>query len=251
MSELRRIHQPPCKCKIWRDDYHNIFLISHDSNSKDSTSSGKGREDGRGEDSDNNSGNTQSEMTSDSLPENSSNQTDEGPLIQPSFMQLPEELKAILDEDEKYISSGKTYTLPAKASVKTILEKYLDENSNGCSRNSSNVSTRTRKSIASKEARLITKEFVASLEKYFDTVLADYLLYSKEKTHHELIMKTHTKEKFSEVYGFIHLLRMLTILPEFFQATPGITRKQISALFKLFQELIAFLRKHRTNFLDQ
>ncbi|XP_053205267.1 male-specific lethal 3 homolog [Panonychus citri] len=225
---------------------------NNDNEKKDSQGDGKmvksgGDVDGLNSYSDESNG--KSDVNSENNNSESS-QHDDGPLLQPTFMQLPDDLKKILEDDaEKVDGKGKCHNLPVKVTVKMILDKYLSEHFDfGDGINNCSITTRTRTSIAKKESQYIFKEFVYSMEKYFNSLLSDHLLYSCEKTQ-LLTLKKHKNLEMTSIYGFIHLLRLLVVLPEFFIVTPGITKKQSNALHKLFQDFISFLNKNKSNFM--
>ena len=173
------------------------------------------------------------------------------PLFQASSLQLTEDLKQILEDDHEKIEIKRTlYSLPSSFSIKKIFDNYFDDQFNDNLNNTeSMVSTRNRTSSSKKEIRLIMKEFLASLEMYFNTLLPHYLFYnSEEKQQLKELKESHPNVSFSHLYGFVHLIRMLVILPEFLASTPGLTKKQLDAICKLFQNLINFLSKNKHTF---
>lgn len=169
-------------------------------------------------------------------------------IFQASSLQLSDDLKQLLEQDHEKVEIKQTlYTLPVSFSVKKILDKYFDEQFDDTLNNTeSMISTRNRTSSYNKEIRLIVKEFLASLEMYFNTLLPHYLFYNlAEKQQLKELKESHSHVSFSQLYGFIHLLRMLVVFPEFLASTPGLAKKQLDAICKLFQDLTNFLSKNK------
>lgn len=112
---------------------------------------------------------------------------------------VPDELKILLVDDWEMITkNNKLVVIPAKHTVKSVLDdfnEYLVEEFND-----------DRSELS------ILHEITESIRQYFDQCVGTFVLYRYERPqHNDLISKQNVN--FSEIYGAIFLLRLLSIFP--------------------------------------
>lgn len=122
------------------------------------------------------------------------------------ILHIPTKLKSILVDDWELVTKDKMIIeLPCHYTFDHIVNQFVLESSNDIS--------------------MIQKyqldEFIEGLREYFQEVLPRLLLYRLERLQYdELIIKKNTNDrKLYKTYGSIHLLRLISILPELMIST--------------------------------
>ncbi|RWS27236.1 male-specific lethal 3-like isoform X1 [Leptotrombidium deliense] len=143
-----------------------------------------------------------------------------------------EELKLILDKDQETIDVNKyLYSLPFSITVKHILDDYIE----------TSEKHPPNKDYKDLQRIVVLKEFVNSLEIYFNSVLRDYLMYTmSERQQLQELQALNPETKYAHLFGFIHLLRLLVILPEFIAATT-MAKKKTKVIRSCIDHFINFL----------
>lgn len=205
--------------------------------------------------------------TSESLSENNSisdHVSDNGledklltpiePLVE--WVPIPEELKIILEKDYLDVVLTKTsYELPFKTTVQDILSEFKaavdDENFAEWIPNYTPRVGVTRAACNNPqpfpEMPLLVDEFVSSTRIYFDTIFAGHLCYSKAER--EALETLGDNKLPSEVFGFIHFLRYIVILPDFIAATTSISKQQGKILVSMYECCVHFLLRNSSRLL--
>lgn len=124
------------------------------------------------------------------------------------LLHIPVKLKAKLVDDWELVTKDKRIcTLPSKVSIHQLLNTYK---------------TQTTKHMSLSEQCQLN-EFVSGLVDYFEDALSRLLLYRLERLQYEILLKQYKDKNESlikcEVYGPLHLLRLISILPELISAT--------------------------------
>ena len=123
-------------------------------------------------------------------------------------LHIPIKLKAKLVDDWELITKDKRIlTLPSKMTINQMLSTY--------------------KKQAMKNMTLVEQcqlnEFLSGLIEYFECSLSRLLLYRLERLQYETLLKGYKERNEnmikSDIYGPLHLLRLITILPELISAT--------------------------------
>ncbi|CAF0743179.1 unnamed protein product [Brachionus calyciflorus] len=116
-------------------------------------------------------------------------------------IRITDELKQLLIEDYKNIAhNNKLLLLPSSNTIQNILEEY------------------SKYKLEKKFDKNIITEIVEGIKDYFNAAISCRLLYSNEKSQYNEIMKDSNKKP-SEIYGSIHLLRLLAKIGELLSYT--------------------------------
>ncbi|XP_042887458.1 mortality factor 4-like protein 1 [Penaeus japonicus] len=116
-------------------------------------------------------------------------------------VKLPDELKPALVDDWDLINrQRKLPVVPARVTVDTILADYIK------------AKTSTKSITPNKESAV--QEVVAGLREYFNVMLGTQLLYKFERPQYADILQEHKDKQASDIYGFIHLIRLFGKLIE-------------------------------------
>ncbi|SCV04112.1 LAME_0H15852g1_1 [Lachancea meyersii CBS 8951] len=134
-----------------------------------------------------------------SAPDETGNPTQpSGPRI---VIHISQQLKAVLVDDwERITKDKKLVSLPCKPTAAQLLDEYYETAS------ANEVSPVVQSQL---------QEYCSGLRLYFDHSIAVILLYRFERLQYA----DHVEEPASTVYGGIHLLRLLTSLPELISLT--------------------------------
>lgn len=128
---------------------------------------------------------------------------------------LPQPLKNLLVDDFDLISrQRKTLMLPARINVADFIQSFCEE----------------RRSVE-------VEEVCKGLRSYFDSTLGTQLLYKFERIQYSDIMKEHPGVLMSKLYPPIHLLRLLTRLPNLL-ATANLDPQALSGLISTLTLLV-------------
>lgn len=123
-------------------------------------------------------------------------------------LHIPIKLKAKLVDDWELITKDKRIlTLPSKMTINQMLSIYKKQ---------------TLKNMTLVEQCQLN-EFLSGLVDYFESSLSRLLLYRLERLQYETLLKKYKDKNQkmikSDIYGPLHLLRLITILPELISAT--------------------------------
>ncbi|CCD26370.1 Eaf3p NDAI_0H01960 [Naumovozyma dairenensis CBS 421] len=134
-------------------------------------------------------------------------------------LHIPLKLKSILVDDWECITKEKKIiNLPCQNNVSKILEDYEHDmlKSDSSSPASSSIVYQSQ-----------LNEFIQGLKLYFNETLSRLLLYRLERLQYEELLIDYRKKhdgneshmNVSEIYGAMHLLRLISILPELISST--------------------------------
>merc|ERR1712037_799496 len=134
---------------------------------------------------------------------------------------LPESLKSLLVDDFDLISrQRKTLMLPARTNVSDFIQSFFEEG---------------------EEAKKVEVEGgCKGLCSYFDSTLGTQLLYKFERVQYSDIMKEHPGVPMSKLYPPIHLLRLLTKLPNLL-ACSKLEPQALGSLMSTLALLVEFM----------
>merc|ERR1712130_410483 len=139
---------------------------------------------------------------------------------------LPKSLKNFLVDDFDLISrQRKTLMLPARINVADFIQSFYEEG---------------------EEAKKVegVEGVCKGLCSYFDAILGTQLLYKFERIQYSDIMKEHPGVLMSKLYPPIHLLRLLTKLPNLL-ATANLDPQALSGLISTLILLVKFIDERR------
>lgn len=146
-------------------------------------------------------------------------------------LHIPTQLKSMLVDDWEWITKNKKLlSLPAKKNASSILNTYHSE----CS-----------KKLASPIAQSQLDEFTSGLKLYLDKILPAMLLYRLERLQYD----EYRDQPPSEVYGAMHLLRLLSILPELLASTT-MDEQSCHSIVAQSEKLLVWLHDNIDQYLD-
>lgn len=160
------------------------------------------------------------------------------PVFYQEYCELPFTLSSILVDELDCItqrdcnSSRMLHVLPAKVTVKQVLQHYQKKRSGG-SIDDENKTQRDR-----------VRRFCEGLALLFDDALPVCLLYREERPQYESLQQDENlrlKRPF-EIYGSTFLLRLLQRLPTILRAEP---KNEMDELGPLIADLVVLLQKNR------
>ncbi|CCK69971.1 Eaf3p KNAG_0D02210 [Huiozyma naganishii CBS 8797] len=132
-------------------------------------------------------------------------------IVQPKItLHIPNKLKCKLVDDWEYITKNKQIlSIPSNISINKVLKDYAQD--------------LLEESDISLVESAQSEEFIAGIRQYFQASLPRFLLYRLERLQYEeMLAKTPPKlnrDDLCEVYGPIHLLRLMSVLPELVAST--------------------------------
>nr|XP_045617657.1 mortality factor 4-like protein 1 isoform X3 [Procambarus clarkii]XP_045617658.1 mortality factor 4-like protein 1 isoform X3 [Procambarus clarkii]XP_045617659.1 mortality factor 4-like protein 1 isoform X3 [Procambarus clarkii] len=145
-------------------------------------------------------------------------------------VKLPDELKPALVDDWDLINrQRKLAIVPARVTVDTILADYI------------RAKTSNKNNTPNKESAV--QEVVAGLREYFNVMLGTQLLYKFERPQYAEILQQHKDKQASDIYGFIHLIRLFVL----YSCT--VRLGQMLAYTQLDEKSVALLNFHLQDFL--
>lgn len=168
-----------------------------------------------------------------------------------TWVPFPENLKSVLDKDYTFMTKHPAgYDLPVSTTVVTILNDFeeavekghLSELLPNYSRKSGVTRAFTQTNSRSlSDLQQLVEEFTNSLLIYFDSICISHLLYSSQEK--ESFIKNSNNKKPSELLGFVHLLRLFIVLPDFLNATSTMSKVHLSHLSGIVENFYFFLGK--------
>lgn len=90
-------------------------------------------------------------------------------------------------------------------------------------------------------------DLIDGITAYFDRALPLILLYKSERPQYEKYKNMQP----SSIYGVEHFLRLFVKLPELLSRYKGINNNQIQMIMKKFQEILNFIQKRESYFLEK
>ncbi|XP_045130016.1 mortality factor 4-like protein 1 [Portunus trituberculatus] len=145
-------------------------------------------------------------------------------------VKLPDELKPALVDDWDLINrQRKLPIVPARVTVDTILADYI------------RAKTSNKNNTPNKESAV--QEVVAGLREYFNVMLGTQLLYKFERPQYAEILQQNKDKQASDIYGFIHLIRLFVRLGQMLAYTQ-LDEKSITLLNFHLQDFLRFMVKN-------
>eukprot|EP00033_Pygsuia_biforma_P004807 GCRY01005271.1.p1 GENE.GCRY01005271.1~~GCRY01005271.1.p1 ORF type:complete len:263 (-),score=48.68 GCRY01005271.1:245-1033(-) len=114
---------------------------------------------------------------------------------------FPEVLKNILLADDQNIRRGKLNTVPANIPISKIFKDYVAE-------------VRQLHEQSSKKGVFLASDLTHGLSVYFNQTILTLLTYKMESEQTLFLQNKYPDLDWDEVYGFIHLLRLIVKMPE-------------------------------------
>ncbi|KAF2364026.1 MRG domain, partial [Trinorchestia longiramus] len=150
-------------------------------------------------------------------------------------IKLPDELKPCLVDDWDLVNRQRKLTaLPARVTVSTILADYTKAKINA------------KANTPNKESAIL--EVVAGLKEYFNVMLGKQLLYKFERPQYADWLREHPDvPMMSDVYGFIHLVRLFVKMGEMLAYTQ-LDEKSIVMLNFHLHDFLRYLVKNMSNY---
>jgi len=144
---------------------------------------------------------------------------------------LSDELKTVLVDDFDYIGrQRKLLQVPSRYTVDDLINAYYE----------------SRKSVdgASEEQLLGAEEVCRGLKDYFNSTLGSQLLYKFERVQYADTLKENTGVPMAQLYGPVHLLRLLTKLGPMLSAA-DIEKDAMDKLVGHVEDFIGYMHKHK------
>lgn len=147
---------------------------------------------------------------------------------------IPDELKNWLLDDDNCIKNKKLTILPARSTISMILKDFLS---------SKRLATKTP---AEKEA--ILNELTLGIKDYFNVMLGSHLLYKFERLQYQNLLKDEGKDvDLTNHYGVTHLIRLMTKIGKPL-ATTTLDPQNVQVIVNYIQELLKFVAKQSNLF---
>ncbi|CCH62215.1 hypothetical protein TBLA_0G02770 [Henningerozyma blattae CBS 6284] len=155
-------------------------------------------------------------------------------------LHMPIRLKAVLVNDWEYVTKDKMIVkLPPKLTIHQIMENYLKLKSD-------QLETPVEQSQLN--------EFILGLKLYFNKSLPVLLLYRLERLQFNNLIQLENVSidniDFTKIYGCIHLLRLLSLLPELISMTTMDTQN-CTLLISHAENLLLWLLLNNTSVLEE
>lgn len=144
---------------------------------------------------------------------------------------LSDELKAVLVDDFDYIGrQRKLLNVPSRYTVDDLINAYYQ----------------ARKEVEgeTEEQLLGAEEVCRGLKDYFNSTLGSQLLYKFERVQYSDTLKENTGVPMAQLYGPVHLLRLLTKLGPMLSAA-DIEQEAMDNLLVHVTDFISYMHKHR------
>lgn len=144
---------------------------------------------------------------------------------------LSDQLKAVLVDDFDYIGrQRKLLHVPSRYTVDDLINAYYE----------------ARKGVEgeTEEQLLGAEEVCRGLKDYFNSTLGSQLLYKFERVQYSDTLKENTGVPMAQLYGPVHLLRLLTKLGPMLSAA-DIEQNAMDNLLGHVKDFIGYMHKHR------
>lgn len=120
-------------------------------------------------------------------------------------IKVPVPLKVVLVDDWEYVTKDrKLIHLPCKITVDSVLDEFYKERAHH---------------LDSVVEQSQLSEFLAGLRLYFNASLGKLLLYRLERIQYAEMLEKYKDKQPTSIYGLIHLLRLITLLPEMIETS--------------------------------
>ena len=159
------------------------------------------------------------------------------PTFYQEYCELPFSLSTILVDEFDCITRRSLHVLPARVTVKQVLQHYQRKRGGSLSKMVANEETK-------KQHNEKIRRFCESLALLFDDALPVCLLYREERPQFESLQNDENLKlkRPCEIYGSTFLLRLLQRLPILIKAEP---RKEMDELGPLIADLVVLLQKNK------
>lgn len=169
-------------------------------------------------------------------------------------IKIPEELRPILVDDWDLITKQmKIVRIPASPTVAEILNDYVEEKKN--SKNMTSQKLRYSSAKYSHFFLVFMRKFVIfplfssqiceitkGIRSYFDVVLGIQLLYKFERPQFTDVLQKNEGKMASEIYGFIHLLRLFVKFGQMLAFTP-FDDKSLDLILSHLKDVLNYMKK--------
>jgi len=143
---------------------------------------------------------------------------------------IPESLKTVLVDDFDYIiRQRKLLSIPSRYTVEDLINAYYQ-------------SKRDEEGSSHKLAAV--QEICRGLKDYFSSTLGSQLLYKFERIQYMDILKENTNVPMYQLYGPVHLLRLVTKLGPMLTAA-NIDKHSLNILVMHLKEFIDYVGRHK------
>ncbi|GME82153.1 unnamed protein product [Ambrosiozyma monospora] len=181
-----------------------------------------------------------------------------------------DELKLILVDDWENITKlQKLVSLPGKVSINKVIQEYTDYiNLHGVSNLNNDINESSGETtghghshgnwngnnswnLVSREADVANfLEILASLRLYFNRAVGSFVLYRQERDQYKEMLDKFGQLDLCEVYTPVHLLRLLTVLPNLmFQA--GMDPLSVKVVQRFLDGFLTWLDYNRDDFFGE
>jgi len=144
---------------------------------------------------------------------------------------LSDELKAVLVDDFDYIGrQRKLLNVPSRYTVDDLINAYYQ--------------ARKEMEGETEEQLLGAEEVCRGLKDYFNSTLGSQLLYKFERVQYSDTLKENAGVPMAQLYGPVHLLRLLTKLGPMLSAA-DIEQDAMNNLLDHVTDFISYMHKHR------
>lgn len=147
-------------------------------------------------------------------------------------IKIPDELKPWLVDDWDAINrQNKLLDIPAKTTVKAIIDAYIQTKKSSKSTNQNKEATIT--------------DVTSGLISYFNVMLGSQLLYKSERPQYAEILQQYPDIPMANLYGSFHLLRLFVRLGSLLAFT-SLDEKSLQLLMVNLQDFLKYLVKNST-----
>jgi len=133
------------------------------------------------------------------------------------------------------IRQNKLYQLPARVTAGQCIDEYVK------------AKQASKTSTPNKESAVL--EVAKGLKEYFNVMLGTQLLYKFERMQYADILQTHKEEALSDIYGPIHILRLLVKMGPMLTYTE-LNEKSVALLQLQIQDLLRYMVKNSERFFN-
>ncbi|VDD81692.1 unnamed protein product [Mesocestoides corti] len=171
-------------------------------------------------------------------------ETDEGLLKRPRInVVFPDALRAwLVDDWDLTTKQSRLFDLPARKPIAGIFEDYLEQT--GAEAPPKEATEESREPVITPDLR---HEFVAGLRVNFNFILGSQLLYKFERPQYAELLKTHAGQEMVELYGPMHLLRLLVKLRDLITFVK-VDHGSVAVLEAIVADFVAFLDRNQNEY---